>query len=336
LNRTIPLDPDRRQPAFRGAARPDPDGTKPAGFAMEPGHAYELDDGGPTKRNTVRLVVRCYSAIAATILVGSTSFAQAPPPAASNTTVSLNYAYAASLGFGGYSLGGLTAGVYTLPLSDTLQNLPRDGWALKLLLPLQFGIYDFHSSFQGTPISLSQQSIAAVPGLELQIPVTTNFVVKPFAQFGAGYSFGFGGSNPGAGIDLPGARSVAQWRSGDYTFSLGNGIVYVGDSTIGPGFGEDYLSLQVAGEVRHPLGFSIGAWHPDLGVYVADYYYPAPLQFSRFLNSPLRVYNQNEIGMSVGSVEPLKILWLSNPRIGVGFVFGGGLKVWHVNFGFPF
>jgi len=37
-----------------------------------------------------------------------------PPPAASNTTVSLNYAYAASLGFGGYSLGGLTAGVFSV------------------------------------------------------------------------------------------------------------------------------------------------------------------------------------------------------------------------------
>jgi hypothetical protein len=46
---------------------------------------------------------------------------------------------------------------------------------------------------------------------------------------------------------------------------------------------------------------------PDLGVYLANYCYPAPLQFSRFLQSPLRM--------------------LSNPRIVAGFVFGGGLNV---------
>jgi hypothetical protein len=55
---------------------------------------------------------------------------------------------------------------------------------------------------------------------------------------------------------------------------------------------------------------------------------------SRFLQSPLRIHNQDEIGFSIGSAEPFKILWLSNPR--AGFVFGGGLNVWHVNFGFPF
>jgi hypothetical protein len=88
--------------------------------------------------------------------------------------------------------------------------------------------------------------------------------------------------------------------------------------------------------VRRSLGFKIGQWTPDLGVYAAEYYYPTPLVFSRFLRSPLRIPNQNEIGFSVGVAEPLKFLWLANPRIGAGFVFGGGLNVYHVNFGFPF
>jgi hypothetical protein len=60
------------------------------------------------------------------------------------------------------------------------------------------------------------------------------------------------------------------------------------------------------------------------------------LTFSRFLEPPLRISNQTEVGFSVGSAEPLKILWLSNPRIGAGIVFGGGLTVYHINFGFPF
>ena len=161
-------------------------------------------------------------------------------------------------------------------------------------------------------------------------------MVKPFAQFGVVRAFGTGVGNPDAWVYLAGARSVAQWQAGDYTLSLGSGVVYAGNSTIGPGFGESYVSLQLAGEIRRPLGFKIGDWMPDLGLYVANYFYPAPLRFSRFLRSPLDIHNQNEIGFSIGSAEPLKILWFSNPRIGAGFVFGGGLNVWHINFGFPF
>ena len=271
--------------------------------------------------------------------IGAASMgARAQPPGAvpQNTEVHLNYVYAASLGFGGYSLAGLTASVYTLPLAYALPDVLHEGWTLRLLLPIQLGIYSFQSTFEGIRISLSQQSIAAVPGAELQIPLTDNFVAKPFAQFGAAHTFGTDGGNADAYIYLAGARSVAQWQAGEYTLSLGNGVVFAGDSTIGPGFGENYVSLQVAGEIRRPVGFSIGDFKPDLGVYLANYFYPAPLVFSRFLQSPLRIHNQDEIGFSIGSAEPFKLLWLSNPRIGAGFVFGGGLKVWHVNFGFPF
>ena len=262
--------------------------------------------------------------------------AHAQPPAPQNTTVNINYVYAASLGFGGYSLGGLSANVYTLPLSYGLPTGPGDGWTLKLLLPIQVGFYDFKATVAGERISVSQQSLTAVPGAELQIPINDWFVVKPFAQGGVGHAFGTGGSNPNAWVYLAGARSVAQWRAGDYTISLGNAAIYAGDTTAGSGFAEHYISLQVAAEVRRPLGFRIGHWSPDLGIFVAEYYYPSPLVFSRYLRTPLRIENQNEIGFSIGGAEPFKLLSLANPRIGAGIVFGGGLKVYHINFGFPF
>ena len=77
--------------------------------------------------------------------------AQTPPVAPANTTVSLNYVYAASLGFGGYTVGGLTANVYTLPLSDTLQNVPTEGWELKLLLPGTIRQLPFQLDLPGRP-----------------------------------------------------------------------------------------------------------------------------------------------------------------------------------------
>jgi hypothetical protein len=248
----------------------------------------------------------------------------------------VNYVYAASLGFGGYSVGGLSANVYALPLSNTLHDFPRDGWSLKLLMPVQFGVYNFDADFQGRHISLTQQSLSVVPGAELQIPITDNFDVKPFAQFGLGHSFGAGDGNPDAWIYLAGVRSLAQWRVGEYTVSVGDGVVFAGDQPIGSGFTERYVSLQVAGEIRRPVGFTIGSWRPDLGIYAAEYYYPSPLSFSRFLRDPLHISNQNEVGFSIGSADPMMLLRLANPRIGAGVVFGGGLTVYHVNFGFPF
>ena len=36
------------------------------------------------------------------------------------------------------------------------------------------------------------------------------------------------------------------------------------------------------------------------------------------------------------SAAPYEFLWFSNARIGAGYVFGDGLQVWRINFGFPF
>jgi hypothetical protein len=89
-------------------------------------------------------------------------------------------------------------------------------------------------------------------------------------------------------------------------------------------------------ELRHPLGFMIGTLRPDLGVYTIYYYYPVPLVFSRFLEPELKIVNQGEVGFSIGSATQFRLLGLSNPRIGAGFIFGGGLTVLRINFGFQF
>jgi hypothetical protein len=238
---------------------------------------------------------------------------------------------------GGYSLDGLNADVYTLPLGYSWHDVPRDGWTVRLLAPVQAGFYSFKATdTNGARISINQQSLAFVPGAEVQIPIGERFALKPFAQFGVVQAFGDNVGNPYSYVYLGGARSVAQWHSGETTLSLGNAVIFAGDRTVGPGFQESYVSLQAGVEARHPLGFSIHGIAPDIGVYANTYYYPAALQFSRFLQPPLRVTNQGEIGFSIGTASPVPVSWWPNPRLGAGFIFGDGLSVWHVNFGFPF
>jgi hypothetical protein len=272
------------------------------------------------------------------ILFGSlASRAQISPAPTPNRTVNLNYVYAAELGFGGYSLNGLTAQVYTLPLEYTLHDVPRSGWALRILAPIPIGLYSLRvTDTNGERISIDQQSVAVIPGAELEIPVGSRTVLKPFGQFGVGHAFGVDVGSSNAYVFLAGARAVSQWHVGATTLSLGNAIIYAGDSAIGSGFSEHYVSLQLGMEFRHPLGFRMGTLTPDLGVYTIYYYYPVPLIFSRFLEPELKIANQGEIGFSIGSATQFQLLGLSNPRIGAGFIFGGGLTVLRINFGFAF
>jgi hypothetical protein len=151
-----------------------------------------------------------------------------------------------------------------------------------------------------------------------------------------GHAFGTQGGTADAYIYMAGARAVSRWAVQATTLFLGEAVIYAGDSPMGSGFSEHYVSLQLGAEVRHPLGFTAGTVTPDLGVYAIYYHYPSPLVFNRFLESDLQIRNQGELGFSVGSASEFRWLGLSNPRIGVGFIYGGGLNVWRVSFGFPF
>jgi hypothetical protein len=257
-------------------------------------------------------------------------------PQNANTTININYVYAANLGFGGYSVGGMTANVYTLPLEHTFPVGDR-GITVRVLLPIQLGIYNFHATApNGQAINLNQQSLAAVPGVEFRIPIADKILLKPFAFGGFGHAFGDTSGTPDAWIYTFGVRATRAWQAGRYTLTAGAAFLYAGDASVQPGFSETYSAIELGFEVRHPLGFSIGRLAPDLGLFVAGFHYPNKLDFTRFLQPTLHVGDQAEVGFSVGSAAPFDMLWFSNPRIGAGYVWGDGVQVWHVVLGFPF
>src|SRR5215468_7627829 len=182
----------------------------------------------PGGRVPVRVRCACTSACAGVLLLGSmASRAQVSPPSTLNRTVNLNYVYAAELGFGGYSLSGLTAQVYTLPLEYTLHDVLRDGWALRILAPIQLGLYSLKvTDTNGERISIDQQSVALVPGAEFEITVGSSTVLKPFGQFGVGHAFGVDVGSPNTYIFLAGVRAVSQWHMGTTSISLGDAIIF--------------------------------------------------------------------------------------------------------------
>ena len=66
----------------------------------------------------------------------------------------VNYVYAAQFGFGGYSIGGLSVQVYSLPIEFTVPDLVMD-WDLRIGLPIIYGRYEVSGESEGYRVSAS-------------------------------------------------------------------------------------------------------------------------------------------------------------------------------------
>ncbi len=228
-----------------------------------------------------------------------------------------------------------------MPLSHTFDldpdDTPGDGerpWRLKVRAPVNLGLYEFSATdTDGTLVSDELQTLAVIPGVELQIPMSQRWTLKPFVDAGLGHGLKSDGS--AAYIFSAGAKSIYEQPWDEYTFLLGNGFIYAGNAAFGERI-EDYSVVETGFGVRRPTGFEMWGIEPEVGVYGIHYYYPEALTFQRFLEPPLKVNNQFEIAMSLGSAGPFEIGPFTDPRIGIGYIFGDGLEVVRVNFGFPF
>jgi hypothetical protein len=272
--------------------------------------------------------------------------------------VSVNYVYAAQLGFGGYRVGGLRVNVYSLPIEYTLRDVFLD-WRLKISFPVLYGDYDFDGSVQDegetVRVRADQNTLSAEPKLKLEVPVLEPWTVSLIGAWGFGSTFdtrvrGRRGSGPFQRLpELEGERwyytyqvgisSLVQQHVDRWTFSLGNAFIYAGTATLdGEHDVEAYGALETGVEARHPLGFRIDAYEPDASLFFIWYYFTPSLEFSRVGRASLQVDNVYEIGLTFGADQetPFHIPVLGNPRLGVSYRVGNDLDAVRVNFGFPF
>jgi hypothetical protein len=233
-------------------------------------------------------------------------------------------------------------------------DLPFDhaeGWRVRFKLPVSFGVFDFEADDpEFGKIDIDQYTLAVVPGVELQVPVNEFWTLKPFVDLGLGKVIVSEGEGAGDEdfflVYNGGLRSLVEIPYKDYTFSLGNGVLFPGNRVFGEGDDESYVAIETGVEVRRSLGFTlreIGITDlahadvtPELGLYFIHYHFPDPLVFTRFRDEPLRVDNQFEFGATFGSATPWELLRISNPRLGASYIFGDDLEVFRVSFGFPF
>src|SRR5262247_3779907 len=121
-----------------------------------------------------RVLAAACAASAATCAV-----AQQPPPVTEEATL-INWWYSATFGTGFYKIGPAVATVIRLPFSYRLQSMEDGKLGINLLAPVTVAAY--HLNLHELDQFNLHDDVAAVsvlPGVELEIPMTERWRLKP-------------------------------------------------------------------------------------------------------------------------------------------------------------
>lgn len=246
----------------------------------------------------------------------------------------VNYAFATELGSGVYDISGRTLQIYRMPFgySFTQPSATRPG--VRLTLPVTVGIADFEPRdvlHTGLPESLD--TLSFVPGIELDLALSTRWHLLPFAKIGRSWDLG---GDADATVYSLGAHATALWNYGSFDLRFDAGTAYTAVEPDAPLRSDDMLLLELGIEGRHALGASVGGHPLDWGVYLLGQSFlnaaEEPLDNAPSDASP----NQFEIGLTFGPRARVTIWRIPLPRVGVGYRFGEDLDVWRLVLGAPF
>lgn len=244
-----------------------------------------------------------------------------------------NHAYTNDVGFGGYSVGEEQVSTVRLPISHTIRSIEDEDWGVRLRLPISFGVYNFtFPDLIGDLDSDRLKTLAVVPGVEFQVPLSQRWTLKPFQELGLGKDFEGGDLFLLSTTGLKGIYTQ-PWKA--VTFTFGSGVRYSLSRSSSGLNNDDFASVDVGLDTRFPLGFGIKGRKIDSSVYVIARHFFRTLVFQQPEGS-IEIERQYEVGLTFGTT-PRPLVWKFRlPRIGVGYRFGENLRGVRINFGFPF
>lgn len=249
----------------------------------------------------------------------------------------INYSFATWLGSGVYRVrkADKEFAVLRVPLSYTLREaedyrLPlvdRIGW--KLLLPVVVAYQ------KETESNNDYGASAFVPGLEVQIPLTKYWTLKPFAQFGAGKD------TSGGSLDFiygGGARSLVSIPWHQFVVSIGNTVLLTEERNADTKETVSYALVNAGLDVRYPTQLQLFERKLDVsGYFIYNAFKPNRVELLREDGNTKRIKNVYEAGLTLGVERPVSIWKFGFDRIGIDYRWGSkGLKGIGFNMGFPF
>ena len=246
----------------------------------------------------------------------------------------LNYGFATYLGSGIYKAGDQSVQVYQIPLSyQFFEPDEKKNWGLKLTLPVTLGFYDFSllDITEGFPDELSTLSI--VPGVVFQYQVTKRWQLSPFVDYGVAKNMTNGDASR---VYSYGLRSDYVYVTENVTYTLDNRLLYAKQKGVDRSAVSDFGAFETSLDFRFK-SFPFFKKHlADISVYIANFRYFDDLEFLFPPARPVRVLDQNEVGITFGVQIKNKTKYIDIPRVGLAVRKGDGLDDYRIGFGAPF
>ena len=246
----------------------------------------------------------------------------------------VNYAYAALLGSGIYTISGRTIQIYTITGEVPLVRPSDERIGVGLILPVTLGFFDFEPEDlleSGLPEGVN--TLSFVPGVELAIPLRRGWSLFPWVQVGVALDFA---ADQQSWIFAGGLDARWERRYGARLLRATVKPFYAGNVLEGFGSYDDYGEVDLGLEAREPLGACLGSAELDVGYFLIAYYYTQDLSFLRAPSTRLGLSNQFEAGFTVGTVRPVRVWGVTLPRVGFSYRFGAGVPAVRLVLGAPF
>jgi hypothetical protein len=269
------------------------------------------------------------------LLVGSAClfFSIAGVQAQESSSSSIHWAYSSYFGSGWYQVNG-DRDVFVLRTTPRWElreaNLAEDGartLGIELRFPITAGLDKFDiDDIPGAADPDNLASLSVTPGIDLTVPLSKRWALRPFASVGWGTLLN---GSESAWTYWTGVKSRYTFQNGKLNWALVNSVTYVGYSP-SDGPSEDFWPLMAGLEFDYPLGNRklddeqlFLSWH---GMYTT-FEHDLDLALDDGSTSPIT--DQWEFGLSLRKKdERIKIWWFSFDRLGLAYRFSssGDLK----------
>jgi hypothetical protein len=222
--------------------------------------------------------------------------------------------------------------LYRLPFSVKIGGLDAHRWGLRATFPVSL------SSLRVIDVSnlggfVKKLGIAAiVPGLELQLPVGTRGLIRPFAEAGVGRGTAADGSVEvlyGAGLRARMTQAVKRLN-----LMIGGAASHRKARAAGGDY-DPHSAFEVGVDAQVPLGFSIGERTPRVGIFTIAREFIG-LELRREGYDPVILRHQFEVGLSFSTAPVVRILKIRLPWLAAGYQFGHTVSGVRIYATFPF
>jgi hypothetical protein len=248
----------------------------------------------------------------------------------------VSYIYAAVMGTGTYKIQDRRISMLRVPLAWSLRDLTAEQWGIKLHVPVVLG-YDAlaYPDWLSRFLEDDLVTLTVLPGLEMKRQLGKHWVLKPFANLGAGYDFT---RKETISMGMLGIRGLATWSYEDQSeLRVGTSYRYAYEYQIQAERFADFTMFEGGVDYRRDTHLNLFDRDVNAGV---DYRFQLFLPAWRFDDLPPEERAQlgliHEIGVSTGFQRSFHPLGIPISRIRLGYKFGDGIEGWTLGTEFPF